>query len=145
MFNAWFSLMLLAVEANEVITLRMLKMGLGGADAWDEARLMMSEKIGAGLEAVNSVMTGGLPLAVVERYRELVAVNAIRLVTPKFRPVGEQELVGILQSRTGMLPTRRADLAERGTPTIARHSVVSADRETALPEERERRYPQASI
>ena len=74
----------------------------------------MSEKIGAGLEAVNSVMTGGLPLAVVERYREHVAANATRLVTPKFRPVGEQELVGILQSRTGMLPTRRAEFAERG-------------------------------
>ena len=115
----------------------------------DEAVLMMSEKIGTGLEAVNSVMTGGLPLAVVKRYREHVAANATRLVTPKFRPVGEQELVGILQASTGMLPTR--GLARRtrnggpraGTPT--RHSVVSADRETALPEERERRYPQASI
>ena len=49
-------LMLLAVEANEVITLCMLKIGLGGADAWDEARLMMSEKIGAGLEAGNSLI-----------------------------------------------------------------------------------------
>ena len=48
--------MLLAVEANEVITLCMLKIGLGGADAWDEARLMMSEKIGAGLEAGNSLI-----------------------------------------------------------------------------------------
>ena len=33
MINPWFSLMLLAVEASEVITLRMLKMGFGGADA----------------------------------------------------------------------------------------------------------------
>ena len=50
MFNPWYPVMLLAFESSEVVTLRMLKMGLGGADAWDEAHLMVSEKICAGLE-----------------------------------------------------------------------------------------------
>ena len=101
MINPWFSLMLLAVEASEVITLRMLKMGLGGADAWDEAHLMVSEKINAGLEAVAGLMSGGTPLATVERYREQVAANAGRLVATKPRPGGAR----ILQERTGLLPT----------------------------------------
>ena len=72
--------MLLAFEASEVVTLRMLKMGLGGADAWNEAHLMMSEKIRAGLEAVSDLMTGGNPLATDEWYSERVAANASRRV-----------------------------------------------------------------
>ena len=103
MINSWFSLMLLAVEASEVITLRMLKLGLGGVDACTEAQLMVSEKISAGLEAATGLMSGGTPLATVERYREQVAANASRLVA-KPRPVGEEELARILQERTGMLP-----------------------------------------
>ena len=102
--NPWFSLMLLAVEANEVITLRLLKIGLGGTDAWEEARLMVSEKIGASLEAANGLMAGMHPLAVIERYREHVAANATRLATSKPRLVNEQELVSILLARTGMVP-----------------------------------------
>ena len=90
MINPWFSLMLLAVEASEVITLRMLKMGLGGADAFTEAQLMVSEKISAGFEAATGLMSGGTPLATVERYRQQVAANASRLVATKPRPVGEE-------------------------------------------------------
>ena len=104
MINPWFSLMLLAVEASEVITLRMLKMGFGGADAWDEAHLTLSEKISAGLEAATGLMSGGTPLATVERYRQQVAANASRLAATKPRPVGEEELARILQERTGLLP-----------------------------------------
>jgi hypothetical protein len=83
MFNPWFSVMMLAIEASEVAALRMLKIRLGGAEAWDEIQLMVSEKISAGLETVNSMMTGSNPLATVERYREHVAANASRLVTTK--------------------------------------------------------------
>ena len=36
MFNPWYPVMLLAFESSEVVTLRILKMGRGGADAWDE-------------------------------------------------------------------------------------------------------------
>jgi len=105
MINPWSSLMLLAVEASEVITLRMLKMGLGGVDAFTEAQLMVNEKISAGLEAATGLMSGGTPLATVERYREQVAANASRLAATKPRAVGEEELARILQERTGMLPT----------------------------------------
>ena len=105
MFNPWYPVMLLAFEASEVVTLRMLKMGRGGADAWDEAHLMVSEKICAGLEVFSSMMTGSLPLACVERYREHVAANASRLVSTKPCPISEQELARILQEPRGLLPT----------------------------------------
>jgi hypothetical protein len=65
---------------------------------------MVGEKIGAGLEAFSGLMAGSHPLAVIDRYREHVAANMTRLGTPKPRPVSEQELVGILQARTGMSP-----------------------------------------
>ena len=66
---------------------------------------MVSEKINAGFEAAAGLMSGGTPLARVERYREQVAANAGRLVATKPRAVAEEELARILQERTGMLPT----------------------------------------
>jgi hypothetical protein len=45
MFN---SLMMLAVEANGVVALRMMKLMRGGRSARREAKLMVSEKVGAG-------------------------------------------------------------------------------------------------
>jgi len=79
MFSAWYSSMMLAFEASEVVRLRMMKLAGGGGDALDEARLMVTEKMGAGIEALNSLMGGGTPMAVIERYREHVAANALRL------------------------------------------------------------------
>jgi len=48
----------------------------GGSDAFSEVHLMIAEKIGAAVEAVNSLMFGGTPMSVIERYREHVAANA---------------------------------------------------------------------
>jgi hypothetical protein len=48
MFN---SFMMLAIEANGVIALRMMKLMRGGRNARREAELMVREKIHAGLEA----------------------------------------------------------------------------------------------
>ena len=79
MSNPWFSIVLLGFEANEVIGLRLLKIALGGADAWDEAHLMVSEKLHAAQSALAAVMRGGSALSVIEGYRERVAVNASRL------------------------------------------------------------------
>jgi hypothetical protein len=45
------SLMMLALEANQVVAMRMMKLMLGGKRARREAQLMVSEKIGAALEA----------------------------------------------------------------------------------------------
>ena len=79
MLNPWFSAMLLAFEANDVVRLRMFKMASGGQGALEEAQLMVAEKVGASFEAFKSVMGGGTPISVIERYRELVAANASRL------------------------------------------------------------------
>ena len=40
---------------------------------------MITEKIAAAVEALSSMMSGGTPMAVIERYREHVAGNACRL------------------------------------------------------------------
>ena len=52
------SLMMLAVEANGVVALRMMKLMRGGRSARREAELMVSEKIHAAFEATASLMAG---------------------------------------------------------------------------------------
>jgi hypothetical protein len=73
------SLMLLAVEANQVIALRMMKLMRGGRRARREAELMVSEKIRAAFEATASLMTGATGDEIVHGYRRHVAANAKRL------------------------------------------------------------------
>jgi hypothetical protein len=69
-----------------VIGLRTVKMAAGGADAAEEARLMVSEKMQAALElqaALVSGRLGGDPLAgtrkVLRHYRGKVKANRTRL------------------------------------------------------------------
>ena len=76
MFN---SLMMLAVEANGVVALRMMKLMRGGRSARREANLMVSEKISAALEATANLMAGASGKEIVHRYRQHVAKNAKRL------------------------------------------------------------------
>jgi hypothetical protein len=76
------SLMMLAIEANGVIALRMMKLMRGGRKARREARLMVSEKIHAALEATASLMAGASGDEIVDRYRRHVARNAKRLGKP---------------------------------------------------------------
>jgi hypothetical protein len=76
MFNP---LMLLAAEASGVITLRMMKLMLGGRSARREANLMVSEKIKAAIEATASLASGASGDEIVHRYRQHVAKNAKRL------------------------------------------------------------------
>jgi hypothetical protein len=73
------SLMMLAVEANGVVALRMMKLMRGGRSARREAELMVSEKIRAAFEATASLMAGASGDEIVHRYRRHVAVNAKRL------------------------------------------------------------------
>jgi hypothetical protein len=73
------SLMLLAVEANRVIALRMMKLMRGGGRARREAELMVSEKFHAAFEATASLVTGASGDEIVHRYRRHVAANAKRL------------------------------------------------------------------
>ena len=79
MFN---SLMMLAVEANGVVALRMMKLMRGGRTARREAKLMVSEKIYAAYEAPARLMAGASGDEIVHRYRRHVAVNAKRLGRP---------------------------------------------------------------
>jgi hypothetical protein len=79
MLNSWFAMIMLAIESNEVVGLRLAKLAWGGEAALDEAEIMISEKIGAGVEAFSSLLSGTSSLAVINRYREHVAINCERL------------------------------------------------------------------
>ena len=69
MLNTWLSVIMLSFEASTVVGLRMLKMSGGGTEAYDEAQLMVVEKIGASIESVAALMAGSTPRSVIERYR----------------------------------------------------------------------------
>jgi len=79
MYSSFMAATLLAFESNTVIALRTLKFAGGGSDSANEARLMMAEKVDAAWEAAHSLFSGGTPLAVIDRYRDLVAANVARL------------------------------------------------------------------
>ena len=84
--------MWLAVEANKVIALRMMKLMRGGRRARREAELMVSEKIHAAFEATASLMTGASGDEIVQGYRRHVAANAKRLSKPKLRQSRNRKL-----------------------------------------------------
>jgi len=73
------SLMMLAIDANYVVGLRVMKLMLSGRGARREAQLMVSEKIDAAVEASASLMAGASGDEIVHRYRRRVAANAKRL------------------------------------------------------------------
>ena len=83
MLGAWMKLSLdaamLAAEAQTVIGLRLMMLGAGGAAAQTEASLMVSEKVGALLEAGATIAGGGSAHRVVAGYRKHVQANARRL------------------------------------------------------------------
>jgi hypothetical protein len=76
MFRSW---MMLGLEANRVVGLRVTRMMLGGASARREAKLMVTEKMEAALEANTRMMTGASADEIIRIYRRRVAANARRL------------------------------------------------------------------
>ena len=78
MYNP-FAVALLAVEAQKVVELRLVKLAWGGAEAQAEAQQMVSEKVSALIEASGTLMMGGSCETVVARYRGHVAANTQRL------------------------------------------------------------------
>jgi hypothetical protein len=76
---SWFTASMLAWESSEVVRLRLEKFANCDHDAEYEARLMVSEKIAAVLEATTNWLAGATPAAIISRYREHVAANAKRL------------------------------------------------------------------
>ncbi|MCJ2117275.1 hypothetical protein MKK65_12005 [Methylobacterium sp. J-001] len=79
MYNPIFSLILLAIESQRVIELRMVRLAWGGREGRAEMQSMVVEKVHAAGEAMTTLMLGGSPEAVIARYREHVAFNTKRL------------------------------------------------------------------
>jgi hypothetical protein len=73
------SLVKLALESNRVIALRTMKLMAGGRSARREAKLMVREKVIAGLDATASLARGASGEQIVQKYRRRVAANAKRL------------------------------------------------------------------
>jgi hypothetical protein len=77
---------MLAIEAQQVIALRLTKMALGGPAAQKEAELMVSEKLNAMAESGQMMMMGALggkqdmnAEKVMAMYRKKVQANVRRL------------------------------------------------------------------
>ena len=70
---------LLAIESNQVIGLRLLKLARGGTDAGAEVARMVTEKMTEGTLAAQTLMFGGSNDKVIARYRKRVRSNARRL------------------------------------------------------------------
>ena len=79
MFNPYASAFLLAVEAQKVIELRLVRIAWGGAEAREEMASMVQEKVAAAMEMTGTLLSGGSPGQVIARYREIVADNTRRL------------------------------------------------------------------
>ena len=71
--------LMLALESNRVIGLRLAKLMRGGKGAQREAERMFSEKISAATKAGASLMAGASSDEIVRQYRKRVAANAKRL------------------------------------------------------------------
>lgn len=79
-YNPFFSTFMLAIEAQRVIELRLVRLAWGGSEGLAEAQSMVIEKIHAAGEATMTLMLGGSPESVIARYREHVAFNTKRLL-----------------------------------------------------------------
>ena len=77
--------MMLGLESNRVIGLRMAKLMRGGKAAQREARRMVSEKVFAAAKAGTSLMAGASEDKIVQQYRKKVAANAKRLSRNRIR------------------------------------------------------------
>jgi len=76
MFHPW---MMLGIEANRVIGLRLMKLMLGGRNARREAKLMVAEKVDVALKVNARIVSGASSDEIIRMYRKRVAANAKRL------------------------------------------------------------------
>jgi hypothetical protein len=86
MFGPWITVSLLALESSEVIGLRIAKLARGGVDAENEAHLLVNEKIAAVFDTSMRLVCGATTSHVIDRFREQVAANALRLSTEQPGP-----------------------------------------------------------
>lgn len=76
---SWTNFMMLGIESQQVIWLRLTKLAAGGPQAALEARRMVSEKVREGILAGSRLMLGATANSVVSGYRKKVRANAKRL------------------------------------------------------------------
>lgn len=79
MLGTWYNLNMLALESQQVILLRMMKLAAGGPEAQREATLMMQEKMDAASQSSVRLAGGASIDSVVSGYRKKVRANARRL------------------------------------------------------------------
>ncbi|MBB2740166.1 hypothetical protein ACK28Q_11435 [Bradyrhizobium japonicum] len=84
-YRSMWNWMMLGLESNRVIGLRIAKLMRGGKAAQREAHRMVSEKMLAAAKASTSLMAGASGDKIVEQYRRKVAANAERLSRKRTR------------------------------------------------------------
>jgi hypothetical protein len=75
----WYAATMLALEAGNVIGMRLSRVAWGGSAALWECHLMMTEKVEAAFEASAILAGGGSSSQIIDNYRKHVAANALRL------------------------------------------------------------------
>lgn len=90
MFGPWITVVMLALESSEVIGLRVAKLAQGGADAQNEAHLLVNEKIIAVFDVSVRLVCGATTSQVIDRFREQVGANALRLSTERQPALGQE-------------------------------------------------------
>jgi hypothetical protein len=89
MFGPWITVSLLALESSEVIGLRVAKLARGGVDAQNEAHLLVNEKIVAVFDSSMRLVCGATTSHVIDRFREQVAANVLRLSAERQPALGQ--------------------------------------------------------
>lgn len=79
MLKFWIDAAVLGIEAQQVMWLRAMRIAGGGKRGHREARLMVSEKVAATVQAAGAVATGAHPEKVVQSIRSKVRANKRRL------------------------------------------------------------------
>ena len=79
MFESWVNWSMLVIESQQVIALRLMKIAKGGSNAFDEAYLMIAEKVAEAGTTAASLGGGASVNSVVSTYRTVVQANARRL------------------------------------------------------------------
>lgn len=69
MYNPFFSSLMLAIEAQRVIELRLVRLAWGGSEGLAEAQSMVIEKVHAAGEAMTTLMFGGSPERAMQDFR----------------------------------------------------------------------------
>jgi hypothetical protein len=80
MFTAWANFAMLALESQQVVALRLMKLAAGGPAAATEINLMTLEKLEASANESGRVLLGASHESVIKRYRKRVRSNRRRLL-----------------------------------------------------------------